>query len=103
MCVFCENDEKIRPIVADKHGLSLDCNKWQINKHGVPSIYLTDVWAIVDCQAMVTRQALTLCPEGVEQIISGGSPCQDLTTMNEFKGLLGVTGSRSQHFHIFRL
>jgi hypothetical protein len=99
--VLCENDEKIRPIVADKHGLCLDPTKWQINKYGVPTIYLTDVWALVDNNGLVIRQALALFPDVNHHVDVGGSPCQDLTVMNEYKGILGVTGTRSHHFHIF--
>ena len=62
-----------------------------------PTLYLTDVWSTVEQKAEAIRGMLAALPSGSRIVIVGGSPCQDLTNANP----LGVTGTRSVHFHIF--
>jgi len=94
-------EEAIRYVVADKHGLCPDPSRWQYNTQGVPSRYVKDVWELVKHKGALCHELLAIAKDVERVIIVGGRPCQDLTTMNELGGILGVAGARSRHFHIF--
>jgi len=103
--IVAECDIYIRPIVADLHGYSIDLESkpWQACNAGYPVHYAADVWGIVQANGLRLKQFLAINPEIRHLILVGGSPCQDLTTHSPLNGLLGVTGKRSRHFHIFHV
>jgi hypothetical protein len=102
IAIIAEMDPDIRPIVAEKHGFSINNFEWQKNRYGTPTKYLKNVWECVDNLAATIHEALVIRPGLTKIVLIGGSPCQDLTLMSYIRGFLGVTGSRSRHFHIFQ-
>ena len=101
-CIAAEYDQDIRYIAADKHGFPIDEKDpvWRPNKYGVPSRYLKDVWEICADFGQVLKDIRRLFPTCKRLIIVAGSPCQDLTFMSLWKGLLGILGQRSKHFQV---
>jgi hypothetical protein len=93
--VAAEYDENIRPIAADKHGMSLVTEAWQYNKHNVPTRYIGNAWLVFKNYAAAVREAKKLFPDLQHFVIIAGSPCQDLTLMSVYEGVLGIVGERS--------
>jgi site-specific DNA-cytosine methylase len=99
--LIAEIDPEIRAIAADKHGLCIDEKKWQRTKLNIPARYVSDVWEIVRDNARALRELFVIASHVNKVVLIGGSPCQDLTFMSKHSGILGVTGDRSFHFHVF--
>jgi hypothetical protein len=100
--VAAEYEPTIRLIAADKHGLNINHLDpvWRPNKYDVPSRYLKDVWELLQDHGQILKELGQLFPSCKRLVIVAGSPCQDLTFMNKWKGLLGILGQRSKHFQI---
>ena len=100
--IAAEYEPAPRFIVADKHGLNIDHTDpvWRPNKYGVPSRYLKDVWELLHDHGQLLKEIGILFPNCRRIVVVAGSPCQDLTYMNAWKGLLGILGPRSKHFQI---
>jgi site-specific DNA-cytosine methylase len=63
----------------------------------VATLYVKDVWALLDKKSLILRQDKAMYPE-IKWILIAGSPCQDLTFAGYLNGLLGLTGKRSMLF-----
>ena len=79
--------------------MRLDCGKIRYTLEGTATIYVKDVWTLIEKDSLILRQAKAMHPE-LRWIVIAGSPCQDLTYAGFLNGLLGLTGQRSMLFFI---
>ena len=99
--LLAEHDVRTRVLTASMHGIRADSQAWQVNTSGVPVLYAEDAWDHLHEKAKILQELLTFAEENTEIIIIAGSPCQDVTTYGQYRGLLGFAGSRSRHMHAF--
>ena len=85
-------------LVAAELGLRED-QQWGYTVDGVTTIYVKDVWRLLDKDSLILRQAKAMHPE-IKWLLIAGSPCQDLTFAGYLNGLLGLTGKRSMLFFV---
>ena len=66
------------------------------------ALYVKDVHSLIanNCHCQVLRSTIEAYPD-LKWIITGGSPCQDLTFAGPYKGLLGLAGPCSRLFFVF--
>ena len=94
--IAAEYDPVLRRLVSAEIGLRED-QQWGYNVEGVATLYVKDVWDLLDKKLLILRQAKAMYPE-IKWILIAGSPCQDLTFAGYLNGLLGLTGKRSMLF-----
>ena len=64
------------------------------------ALYVKDVHSLIANNCQVLRSTIEAYPD-LKWIITGGSPCQDLTFAGPYKGLLGLAGPCSRLFFVF--
>ena len=96
--IAAEYDPVLRRLVSAEIGLRED-QQWGYNVEGVATLYVKDVWDLLDKKSLILRQAKAMYPE-IKWILIAGSPCQDLTFAGYLNGLLGLTGKRSMLFFV---
>ena len=99
--IAAEIDPVLRRLVAAEIGLRED-QQWGYTIEGVATIYVKDVWTLVDHDSLILRQAKAMHPT-IKWIVIAGSPCQDLTYAGYLNGMLGLTGQRSMLFFVVYL
>ena len=87
-------------MISAVQGYHLDPAAWTYANHRIPVRYLADVWEIVHHHFAALREFLALLPEDALIIFGAGSPCQDNTKIGRGCGKLGITGTRSVHYHV---
>ena len=105
-CVIGESEHNLRRAVGGEYGYSANNEEWSLDKEGIPTAYILDVWdlftSIRGQAARIVREAVGLATKGVHKyFLIGGPPCPNLTTSGQYGGLLGFTGPVSVHFHVF--
>ena len=98
--LIAELDSSIRTVISAVQGYHLDPATWTYANHRIPVRYLADVWEIVHHHFAALREFLALLPEDALIIFGAGSPCQDNTKIGRGCGKLGITGTRSVHYHV---
>ena len=98
--LIAELDSSIRTVISAVQGYHLDPAAWTYANHRIPVRYLADVWEIVHHHFAALREFLALLPEDALIIFGAGSPCQDNTKIGRGCGKLGITGTRSVHYHV---
>ena len=98
--LIAELDSSIRTVISAVQGYHLDPAIWTYANHRIPVRYLADVWEIVHHHFAALKEFLALLPEDALIIFGAGSPCQDNTKIGRGCGKLGITGSRSVHYHV---
>ena len=101
-----ESEHNLRRAVGGEYGYSANNEEWSLDKEGIPTAYILDVWdlftSIRGQAARIVREAVGLATKGVHKyFLIGGPPCPNLTTSGQYGGLLGFTGPVSVHFHVF--
>ena len=96
--IAAETDPVLRRLVAAELGLRED-QQWGYTVEGVTTIYVKDVWRLLDNDSLILRQAKAMYPD-IKWLLIAGSPCQDLTFAGYLNGLLGLTGQRSMLFFV---
>ena len=96
--IAAEHDPVLRRLVSAEIGLRED-QQWGHNVEGVATIYVKDVWDLLNKESLILRQAKAMYPE-IKWLLISGSPCQDLTYAGYLNGLLGLTGKRSMLFFV---
>ena len=96
--IAAETDPVLRRLVAAELGLRED-RQWGYTVEGVTTIYVKDVWRLLDNDSLILRQAKAMYPD-IKWLLIAGSPCQDLTFAGYLNGLLGLTGQRSMLFFV---
>ena len=77
--IIAEMNANIRMWVAQQYGYASADNVWKRAANDAPTLYLTDVWSILDNQAETLRVMIGALPQDSRILLIGGSPCQDLT------------------------
>ena len=96
--IAAETDPVLRRLVAAELGLRED-QQWGYTAEGATTIYVKDVWKLLDNDSLILRQAKAMYPD-IKWLLIAGSPCQDLTFAGYLNGLLGLTGKRSMLFFV---
>ena len=95
--IAAETDLVLRRLVPEL-GLRED-QQWGYTVEGVTTIYVKDVWRLLDNDSLILRQAKAMYPD-IKWLLIAGSPCQDLTFAGYLNGLLRLTGKRSMLFFV---
>lgn len=96
--IAAETDPVLRRLVSAELGLRED-QQWGYTVEGVTTLYVKDVWDLLNKDSLILRQAKAMYPQ-IKWILIAGSPCQDLTYAGYLNGLLGLTGKRSMLFFV---
>ena len=99
VAILAENDIDIRAVVCAEFGYRAD-EQWSFTPQGTAALYVKDVHSLIANNCQVLRSTIEAYP-GLKWIITGGSPCQDLTLAGPYKGLLGLAGPCSRLFFVF--
>lgn len=94
--IAAEIDPVLRRLVCAELGLRED-QQWGCTADGTITIYVRDVWKLLENNSLKLRQAKAMYPD-LKWVLIAGSPCQDLTFAGYLNGLLGLTGKRSMLF-----
>ena len=97
--LIAELDPDIRAVISAVHGYHQDPKVWVKARNKTPVRYLADVWEVAHQHFAALREFLALLPEDA-LIFGAGSPCQDNTRIGRGGGKLGITGTRSVHYHV---
>ena len=96
--IAAECDPILRQIVSEQFLFRSD-GKWTKSCPNTYTIYTDDVRKILKENCRILREAFFLAGPHCRWIVIAGSPCQDLTTVGPFQGLLGLTGPSSSMFY----
>ena len=99
VAILAENDIDVRAVVCAEFGYRAD-EQWSFTPQGTAALYVKDVHSLIANNCQVLRSTIEAYP-GLKWIITGGSPCQDLTFAGPYKGLLGLAGPCSRLFFVF--
>ena len=99
VAILAENDIDVRAVVCAEFGYRAD-EQWSFTPQGTAALYAKDVHSLIANNCQVLRSTIEAYP-GLKWIITGGSPCQDLTFAGPYKGLLGLAGPCSRLFFVF--
>ena len=99
VAILAENDIDVRAVVCAEFGYRAD-EQWSFTPQGTAALYVKDVLSLIAKNCQVLRNTIEAYP-GLKWIITGGSPCQDLTFAGPHKGLLGLAGPCSRLFFVF--
>ena len=99
VAILAENDIDVRAVVCAEFGYRAD-EQWSLTPQGAAALYVKDVHSLIASNCQVLRSTIEAYP-GLKWIITGGSPCQDLTFAGPYKGLLGLAGPCSRLFFVF--
>ena len=99
VAILAENDIEVRAVVCAEFGYRAD-EQWSFTPQGTAALYVKDVHSLIANNCQVLRSTIEAYP-GLKWIITGGSPCQDLTFAGPYKGLLGLAGPCSRLFFVF--
>ena len=98
--MIAELDPDIRAVISAVHGYHQDPKVWVKARNKIPVRYLADVWEVAHQHFAALREFLALLPEDALIFFGAGSPCQDNTRIGRGGGKLGITGTRSVHYHV---
>ena len=87
VAILAENDIEVRAVVCAEFGYRAD-EQWSFTPQGTAALYVKDVHSLIANNCQVLRSTIEAYP-GLKWIITGGSPCQDVTFAGPYKGLLG--------------
>ena len=99
VAILAENDIDIRAVVCAEFGYRAD-EQWSFTPQGTAALYVKDVHSLIANNCQILRNTIEAYPD-LKWIITGGSPCQDLTFAGPYKGLLGLAGPCSRLFFVF--
>ena len=99
VAILAENDIDVRAVVCAEFGYRAD-EQWSFTPQGTAALYVKDVHTLIAKNCQVLRNTIEAYPN-LKWIITGGSPCQDLTFAGPYKGLLGLAGPCSRLFFVF--
>ena len=99
VAILAENDIDVRAVVCAEFGYRAD-EQWSFTPQGTAALYVKDVHTLIAKNCQVLRNTIEAYPDQ-KWIITGGSPCQDLTFAGPYKGLLGLAGPCSRLFFVF--
>ena len=90
---------KLNRMVFHSNEDGTEDQQWGHTAEGVTTLYVKDVWELLNKNSLILRQAKAMYPQ-IKWILIAGSPCQDLTYAGYLNGLLGLTGKRSMLFFV---
>ena len=99
VAILAENDIDVRAVVCAESGYRAD-EQWSFTPQGTAALYVKDVHSLIANNCQILKSTIEAYP-GLKWIITGGSPCQDLTFAGPYKGLLGLAGPCSRLFFVF--
>ena len=77
VAILAENDIDIRAVVCAEFGYRAD-EQWSFTPQGTAALYVKDVHSLIANNCQILRNTIEAYPD-LKWIITGGSPCQDLT------------------------
>ena len=77
VAILAENDIDIRAVVCAEFGYRAD-EQWSFTPQGTAALYVKDVHSLIAKNCQILRNTIEAYPD-LKWIITGGSPCQDLT------------------------
>ena len=87
VAILAENDIDVRAVVCAEFGYRAD-EQWSLTPQGTAALYVKDVHSLIASNCQVLRSTTEAYPD-LKWIVTGGSPCQDLTFAGPTKASLG--------------